>query len=365
MFNRSSSDSVAFDQHLQRLIGLCPYESVLIQDDSRDSCDPSFTRKSPVYIHGIFECSRLQDPCCFIPGKPDRCCQRHQLRYGRNIDAVGKISLENCCVDAIPLAFRFAPQTQFLRQAGTVNSVAPLERQTHVFRSFAQPTSRFLEITATPGKKLFNGNAFFRRFRMEGKSTPPDSDFVIFVNFFNTPGNEVAPGSTVIGKNFKCLLHSRSFLLQQYPGLDCSSILPVFRTGNIFSEPESDKSSKWMQLFSAHDRLKIVLLDIKKDTLTSSLCFPIWRWEMYAVGPRIEREHLFQEILNILHRWPERDRRVFWQAHYEGRSLEAISRSLELGVKEVSAVLLKCDYQLHASLGSFRKSSRGNSSCAA
>jgi DNA-directed RNA polymerase specialized sigma24 family protein len=86
---------------------------------------------------------------------------------------------------------------------------------------------------------------------------------------------------------------------------------------------------------------------------------------MYSVGPKIERENLFQEILNVLRQWPERDRRVFWQAHYEGQSVEAISRSLQLGEKEVSAVLLKCDDRLHASLGSFRKCDRGKPSCAA
>jgi DNA-directed RNA polymerase specialized sigma24 family protein len=86
---------------------------------------------------------------------------------------------------------------------------------------------------------------------------------------------------------------------------------------------------------------------------------------MYRVIPKVEREHLIREILNELRQWPELDRRVFWQRHYEGKSLEAISRSLQLGVKEVRAVLLLCDCRLHASLGPFRKSNFGNPSLAA
>jgi DNA-directed RNA polymerase specialized sigma24 family protein len=75
---------------------------------------------------------------------------------------------------------------------------------------------------------------------------------------------------------------------------------------------------------------------------------------MYPIIPATEREHLFQEILDILRQWPELDRRVFFQAHYGGQSPEAISRSLPLDVKKVSAILQQCDSRLHASLGTLR-----------
>ena len=77
---------------------------------------------------------------------------------------------------------------------------------------------------------------------------------------------------------------------------------------------------------------------------------------MYPVIPVIERENLFQKILDVLRQWPELDRRIFSQAHYEGQSSEAISRSLKLGVKEVSAILQQCDSRLRASLGTLRNS---------
>lgn len=68
------------------------------------------------------------------------------------------------------------------------------------------------------------------------------------------------------------------------------------------------------------------------------------------------RENLFQEIFNALRQWPELERRVFYEAHYRGQSAEAISRSLQLDVQKVSAILQQCDSLLHASLRNFRKS---------
>jgi hypothetical protein len=38
---------------------------------------------------------------------------------------------------------------------------------------------------------------------VQGKRPPLDLDLKILSQFFNTPGNEVAPGSDVIGKDFQ------------------------------------------------------------------------------------------------------------------------------------------------------------------
>jgi hypothetical protein len=78
---------------------------------------------------------------------------------------------------------------------------------------------------------------------------------------------------------------------------------------------------------------------------------------MPAVISKIDRENLFQEICNTLRQWPELERRIFSQAHYHGQSLEAISRSLQLDVEEVSTILKECDCRLNASIRNFRKNS--------
>jgi hypothetical protein len=38
---------------------------------------------------------------------------------------------------------------------------------------------------------------------MKGERPPLDCDFKILSQLFNTPGNEVAPGSDIIGKDFQ------------------------------------------------------------------------------------------------------------------------------------------------------------------
>jgi hypothetical protein len=38
---------------------------------------------------------------------------------------------------------------------------------------------------------------------MKGKGNPPDPYPVLFLKSFNTPGDEVAPGSDVIGENLQ------------------------------------------------------------------------------------------------------------------------------------------------------------------
>ena len=82
---------------------------------------------------------------------------------------------------------------------------------------------------------------------------------------------------------------------------------------------------------------------------------------MPALTAGIKREALFQEISNVLRRWPELEQKVFSQAHYDGQSLEVISRSLQLDVEEVTAILKECERRLYASLRNFRDHNCGES----
>jgi DNA-directed RNA polymerase specialized sigma24 family protein len=77
---------------------------------------------------------------------------------------------------------------------------------------------------------------------------------------------------------------------------------------------------------------------------------------MLADIAKTRRESLIREIFSVLGQWPEIERSVFSQAHYEGQSMEAISRSLQLDVEEVHQILERCDQRLHASLRDLYKS---------
>jgi len=52
-------------------------------------------------------------------------------------------------------------------------------------------------------EEFFQAPAFFRGFGMQGKRDPLDLDIVRLFEFFNTPGNEVAPRSDIVGENLQ------------------------------------------------------------------------------------------------------------------------------------------------------------------
>jgi DNA-directed RNA polymerase specialized sigma24 family protein len=87
-----------------------------------------------------------------------------------------------------------------------------------------------------------------------------------------------------------------------------------------------------------------------------------WSPIMSAVILKGKREDLFREISNVLQKWPDRERRIFARAHYQGQSPESISHSLELDVNEVSSILKKCDRELLDSLRGFREGTRPEAS---
>lgn len=76
---------------------------------------------------------------------------------------------------------------------------------------------------------------------------------------------------------------------------------------------------------------------------------------MSAVNMKSRREELFRGISNVFQQWPDLERKIFAQAHYQGRSPKIISDYLKLDVNEVRSILRKCDHELHISLREFRK----------
>jgi DNA-directed RNA polymerase specialized sigma24 family protein len=70
---------------------------------------------------------------------------------------------------------------------------------------------------------------------------------------------------------------------------------------------------------------------------------------------KARREILIREIVSALGQWPKREQAVFSRAHYQGESVEAISRSLQLDVEEVEKILKLCERRLHASLRDLSK----------
>jgi hypothetical protein len=66
-----------------------------------------------------------------------------------------------------------------------------------------QPLQHFGNVDGPPGEQLLQRDPFGRDLRMQGKCRPANGDLELFFQFFNTPGNEVAPGSDEIRKNLQ------------------------------------------------------------------------------------------------------------------------------------------------------------------
>jgi DNA-directed RNA polymerase specialized sigma24 family protein len=76
---------------------------------------------------------------------------------------------------------------------------------------------------------------------------------------------------------------------------------------------------------------------------------------MSAILLKRKREDLFQEIRGVFRKWPDLERKVFSLAHYQGKSMEAISRSLEVDVEIVRKILGECERELYTSLRNHRE----------
>jgi len=81
-------------------------------------------------------------------------------------------------------------------------------------------------------KELFKRKAFLRRVRVKGKCPPPYRDKVFIFKPFDTPGNEVAPRSDVIGKYLKCYRYGHISSSQCKKGSPLDSCVLIKHSGN-------------------------------------------------------------------------------------------------------------------------------------
>ncbi len=195
--------TVAFQKLHQIFVRLGADQALLVQDECGHGPDPEINGALPVCIYGSPERSGLKNLPRFFAGEADRSSQICKDRHARNVPAVYKISAENRRMDPVTRIPRLRPQAQFLRKTRVIKHARAVERQTGVRRRFFQSLCRCLDIDIPACKEAFQRNPRLRRFRMQRKCPPPHRDFINALQFLNTPGNEIAPRSSVIGKNFK------------------------------------------------------------------------------------------------------------------------------------------------------------------
>src|SRR5208337_3545385 len=118
-----------------------------------------------------------------------------------DVPSISEVCLKYSHVKLIPFSQCLSPFPEFLRPAAIVGSRAHTPGKSQLGSDFLQTPHGRREIYAPSLEKLLEAHALFRCFRMKGECNPPDPYLVLFLKPFNTPGDEVAPGSDVIGEN--------------------------------------------------------------------------------------------------------------------------------------------------------------------
>jgi len=120
--------------------------------------------------------------------------------WSADVGAVHKIGAKDRAVEFISFTFGFRPLAEFLGEPAVVGVLALPQRQPQFGGDLLQTGGRLCVIDLVAGIDPFQGDALGRDFRMERKGLPIDVDMKISLQLFNTPGNEVAPGSDIVGK---------------------------------------------------------------------------------------------------------------------------------------------------------------------
>jgi hypothetical protein len=103
-------------------------------------------------------------------------------------------------VKLLSLVQGFSPLSQLLSQPAIICSGAHSEGQAAVGCHPFQMVQHGWNSDIPPCKEFFQGQALFRRLWMQGKRDPLHLDIIRLFESFNTPGNEVAPGSDIVGE---------------------------------------------------------------------------------------------------------------------------------------------------------------------
>jgi len=187
----------------QRFVGLGAHNPLLVEDKGRDRRNAQLKRSVPIGIHRRLVRPHFQNGLNLFFGKTHLQGYRCEFSAFGNVNPIPKIGPKDGVMKFLPPALLLRPLSQFLRQAAVIGSLAVSQRQPFFLRRLAQAGLDLVDTNRPPGKKFLQSQTLLRRFRVKGESPPLNCDFKILSQSFNTPGNEVTPGSDVIGKDFQ------------------------------------------------------------------------------------------------------------------------------------------------------------------
>jgi len=96
------------------------------------------------------------------------------------------------------LALIHSPKAELLCKPAVIGFCSGAEGQSEFFCGLAKLINYAGDFFRSCLKKILKALSFLRGFRMKWKGPPVNVNIVFFLKFFNTPGNEITPGSNVI-----------------------------------------------------------------------------------------------------------------------------------------------------------------------
>ena len=122
-----------------------------------------------------------------------------------------KIGPEHGAVESVCFAVRLGPLGYLLGPARVEAHAALAERQPQAARGLLQPLQHLGDVDPPAGKQLLERDPLGRDLRVQGKRGPANLGLKLFFQSFNTPGNEVAPGSDEVRKDFQDVVYAVPF----------------------------------------------------------------------------------------------------------------------------------------------------------
>jgi hypothetical protein len=116
----------------------------------------------------------------------------------REVKPIYEICPEGSHVKGSSLPLIFCPEANFLSKSAVICSGSGAKGKTKFCSSETQFLDHFSNLTGVCFEKIFEELPFFRCVRVKRERSPANIKVICFLQFFNTPGNEVTPGSDII-----------------------------------------------------------------------------------------------------------------------------------------------------------------------
>ena len=192
-----SGRSDVLHKPFQFFVRLSADHEVFTCEKSRHCIDAVGSATAPVFIYRCFEAPAQQNIPGFVSRESDSLGDFDESLDFSDILDIDEIGAEQRVVNLVGFALALCPFGQLLREPAVVGHIAlgvvgqPLTVHVH----FHLPVS---------GDDFWPSHrAFLGSFRMQGELRKFDLKIIVRFEFLDTPGDEVAPGSNEIGKNFE------------------------------------------------------------------------------------------------------------------------------------------------------------------